>query len=90
VRGGRRSSRLGDTRPERSHGTGWSSAQSPIEIEREERTRCSADRERERERRGPKQVKSRGEERDKDIMWITRHDGDFFGADVMFKISSTC
>jgi hypothetical protein len=44
--------------------------------EREERTRCSADQE--RERRGSEQVRRRGGERDKDIMWIRMHGGDFF------------
>jgi hypothetical protein len=56
--------------------------------EREERTRCSADQE--RERRGSEQVRRRGGERDKDIVWIRRRGDDFFGADVLFKISSAC
>jgi hypothetical protein len=44
-------------------------------------------RSREREGRGPEQVRRRGGERDKDIMWIRRCGGNFFGADVLFKIS---
>jgi hypothetical protein len=32
----------------------------------------------EREMRGPEQVRRRGGERDKDIMWIRMHGGDFF------------
>jgi hypothetical protein len=44
--------------------------------EREERTRCSADQA--RERRGSEQVRRRGGERDKDIVWIRMRGGDFF------------
>jgi hypothetical protein len=75
-RGGRRSGLLGGTWLERSHGTGWSPEQSSMEIERE--------------RRALEQVRRRGGERDKDIVWIRRRGGDFFGASMLFKISFTC
>jgi hypothetical protein len=55
--------------------------------EREERTRCSADREREERIGVGKKARWR---RDNDIVWIRRHGGDFFGAGVLFKISSAC
>jgi hypothetical protein len=44
----------------------------------------------EREMRGPEQVRRRGGERDKYIMWIRMRGGDFFFAGVLFKISSAC
>jgi hypothetical protein len=48
------------------------------------------ERERERERSRPEQVRRCGGERDKDIVWIRRRDGDFLGAGVLFQISFTC
>jgi hypothetical protein len=44
----------------------------------------------ERERRGPEQVRRHGGERDKNIVWIRRRGRDFFGAGMLFKISSAC
>jgi hypothetical protein len=50
ARGGRQSGRPSGARPERSHDTGWSLEQSPMEIERERRGPGAVQIERERER----------------------------------------